>query len=49
MKMVAELKTKQVAPRKISVLLRQASAATMVLLNVSNGSVDRFAAQQKCA
>jgi hypothetical protein len=48
MKMVSEFKTSQVAPRKISVLLCQASAATVVSFNVCNGSVARFAVQQKC-
>jgi hypothetical protein len=47
--MVSELKTNQVAPHKISVLLCQASEATMILFNVSSGSVDKFAVQQKCA
>ena len=37
MKTVSKLKTSQVAPRKISVLLCQVSAATVVLFNVCNG------------
>jgi hypothetical protein len=49
MKMVSELKTSQVAPRKISALLCQVSAVTVVSLNVFNGSVASFAVQQKCA
>jgi len=49
MKMAAKSKTSRVAPRKISVLLCQASAATMIAFNVFNGSVDKFAVQQKCA
>jgi len=47
--MASKLKTCQVAPRGISALLCQASAATMVSLNVFNGSVANFAVQQKCA
>jgi hypothetical protein len=49
MKTVSKLKTSQVAPRKISVLLCQASAATVVLFNVCKASVAKFAVQQKCA
>jgi hypothetical protein len=49
MKMASKLKTSQVAPRKISMLLCQASAATVVSLNVFNGSVDKFAVQKKRA
>ena len=48
MKTVSKLKTSRVAPRKISVLLCQASAATVVSLNVFNGSVANFSIQQKC-
>jgi hypothetical protein len=49
MKTVSKLKASQVAPRKISVLLCQASAVTAVSLNVFNGSVANFSIQQKCA
>ena len=47
--MASKLKASQVTPRKISVLLCQASAATMISFNVFNGSVAKFAVQQKCA
>jgi hypothetical protein len=49
MKTVSKLKTSQVAPRKISVLLCQAPVATVVLFNVCKGSVTQFAVQQKRA
>ena len=49
MKTVSELKTSQVAPRKISVLLCQVSAAIVVLFNVCKASVAKFSIQQKCA
>jgi hypothetical protein len=49
MKIVPKLKTSQVAPRGISALLCQVSAATVVSLNVCNGAVATFAVQQKCA
>jgi hypothetical protein len=47
MKTVSKLKTSQVAPRKISVLLCQASAAAVVLFNVFKASATQFAVQQK--
>jgi len=47
MKTVLKLKNSQVAPRKISVLLCQAPAATVVLLNVCKASATQFAVQQK--
>jgi len=43
--MASNLKMGEVAPREISVLLCQASAATMISFNVFNGSVDKFAVQ----
>jgi hypothetical protein len=46
MKTVSKLKTSQVAPRKISVLLCQVSAATVVLLNVFKASATQFAVHQ---
>ena len=49
MKMVSKLKTTQVAPRKISVLLCQAWAATVVSFNVCKASVAQFSVYQKCA
>jgi hypothetical protein len=49
MKTVSKLKISQVAPRKISVLLCQVSAAMVVLFNVCKGSVTQFAVQQKRA
>jgi hypothetical protein len=45
MKMASKLKTSQIAPRKISVLLCQASAATVVSFNVCKASVAKIAAQ----
>jgi hypothetical protein len=47
MKMVSKLENSQVAPRKISVLLCQVSAATVVLFNVCKASATQFAVQQK--
>jgi hypothetical protein len=49
MKTVSKLKTSQVAPRKISLLLCQAPAAAVVLFNVCKASATRFAVQQKHA
>jgi uncharacterized membrane protein len=49
MKMVPKLKISKVAPRKISVLLCQALAVTVVSFNVCNGLVAKFAVRQKCA
>ncbi len=49
MKTVSKLKTVQVALRKISVLLCQVSAATVVSFNVCKASVAIFSIQQKCA
>ena len=43
MKTVSKPKTSQVAPRKISVVLCQVSAATVVLFNVFKASVAKFA------
>ena len=48
MKTVSKMKISRVAPRKISMLLCQVSAATVVLFNVCKGSVTQFAFQQKC-
>jgi hypothetical protein len=47
MKTVSKLKNSQVAPRKISVLLCQVPAATVVLFNGCNASSNQFAVQQK--
>jgi hypothetical protein len=47
MKTVSKLKTSQIAPRKISVLLCQATAATEILFNVFRDSAAKFAVQQK--
>jgi hypothetical protein len=49
MKTVSKLKTSQVAPRKINVLLCQVPAATAVLVNVCRASATQFAVQQKRA
>jgi hypothetical protein len=49
MKMASKLKNSKVAPRKISVLLCQASAATVVSFNVYKASVAELAVRQKCA
>jgi hypothetical protein len=46
MKTVSKLKTSQVAPRKISVILCQALAAMAVLFNVCKASATQFAVQQ---
>ena len=40
--MVSKMKTSTGTPRKISVLLCQVTAATVVLFNVCKGSVVRF-------
>jgi hypothetical protein len=45
--MVSKLENSQVAPRKISVLLCQVSAVTVVLFNVCKASDTQFAVQQK--
>ncbi len=45
--MVSELKNSQATPRKISVLLCQVSAVTVVLFNVCKASIAQFAVQQK--
>jgi hypothetical protein len=42
-------KTGQVAPRKISMQLCQVRLVKMILFNVCNGSVVKFAVRQKCA
>ena len=47
MKTVSKLKISQVAPHKISVLLCQVQAATVVLFNVCKASATQFAVQQK--
>ena len=47
MKTVSKLKTSQVAPRKINVLLCQVPPATVVLFNVCKASATQFAVQQK--
>jgi hypothetical protein len=47
MKTGSKLKTGQVAPRKISVLLCQVPAATSVSFNVGGASGAEFAVQQK--
>jgi len=49
MKMASKLKNSKVAPRKISVFLCQASAATVVSFNVCKASVAKFAVLKKCA
>jgi hypothetical protein len=49
MKTVSKLKTSQVAPRKISVILCQVPAATSILFNVCKASATQFAVQQKRA
>ena len=46
MKTVSKLENSQVATRKISVLLCQVSAATVVLLNVFKASATQFAVHQ---
>jgi len=46
MKMVSKLKTSQVALRKISVLLCQVSAVTVVSFNVFKASATQFAVHQ---
>jgi hypothetical protein len=46
--MESNLKIRLVAPHKISVLLCQASAVMMVLLNVYKETVATFTVQQKC-
>lgn len=47
--MASELKIGQVTPRKISVLLCQVAAATVVLFNFYKASVAKYAVLQKCA
>jgi len=49
MKTVSKLKTSQVTPRKISVLLCQVPAVKVVLFNVCKASATQFAVQQKRA
>jgi len=49
MKTVSKMKISRVAPRKISMLLCQVSAATVVLFNVCKGSVTQFAVQQNAS
>jgi hypothetical protein len=46
MKTVSKMKTNRVTPRKSSVLLCQASAATGVSFNVCSGPVAKFAVQK---
>ncbi len=49
MKPVSKTKISHVAPRKTSVQLCQVRLMMMVLINVRNGSVSKFAVRQKCA
>jgi hypothetical protein len=49
MKTVSKFKNSQGTPRKISVLLCQVSAVTVVLFNVCKAPATQFAVQQKCA